>query len=90
MIHKFEEEFFKICSEIIAENKSPQEWREIESDDMFQYKMYEGGFDGDDMKFCFAVYIEDQEYWFQISLETVQKIHDNTITEIEVKQAKKY
>ena len=87
MIHKFEKEFFKICNEIIAENKSIEEWAEIESDDQFQSVIYEGGFDGTEMEFCFSVYIEKQEYWFQLPLKSIHEIHNNNIIEIEIIEA---
>ncbi len=87
MIHKFEEEFYEICKEIIAENKSIEEWAEIESDDQFQSVIYEGGFDATEMAFCFSVYIEKQEYWFQLPLKSIHKIHSKNITEIEITEA---
>jgi hypothetical protein len=68
------EEFVKMCQEIIAENKSPDEWAEIESDDMFQSDNYEGGFEAIEMEFCFSVFVDDVEYWFQISLEEAERI----------------
>jgi len=74
MILKFEEEFYEICKEIIAENKSIEEWAEIESDDQFQSAIYEGGFDATEMAFCFSVYIEKQEYWFQLPLTQILQL----------------
>ena len=38
-------EFVEICGEIHAENLTVAEWREIESDDMFQSEHFCGGFE---------------------------------------------
>jgi hypothetical protein len=53
MRHEIDKYLKKICSQIIAENKSEEEWSEIESDDMFVLTAYEGGFDATEMMFCF-------------------------------------
>jgi len=87
MLHKIEKDFLDICKEIITENKTVAEWAEIESDDMFQSGKYEGGFDATGMEFCFSVYIEDVEYWFQLSLDTIYKINDKVIDQIEAVRA---
>jgi hypothetical protein len=78
------------CKEIIAENKTVAEWAEIESDDMFQAGRYEGGFDATGMEFCFSVCIDDVEYWFELSLDTIYKINDKAITAIEVVNSDQY
>jgi len=44
MTHLLNENFIKIAREIVDENKSPKEWVEIESSDMFQEGNYVGGF----------------------------------------------
>ena len=87
MVHKFKDEFYIICKEILAENKSIEEWAEIESDDMFQAGIYEGGFDATGMEFCFSVYENDNEYWFQFPLDLVEKFDNKSITEVEVTNA---
>lgn len=43
MEHKINTEFYEVCRQIVSENKSTSEWANIESDDMFQTDMYEGG-----------------------------------------------
>jgi hypothetical protein len=64
-----------LCREIVAENKSVEEWAEIESDDMFETESYEGGFDATEEAFCFSHYTEDgEESWFQLTLSEVQAI----------------
>ena len=87
MTHKFEKYFFDICRRIVLENKTIEEWAEIESDDMFQKGNYEGGFDATGMEFSFCVYINDIEYWFQLTLDSVHKIYSNELTEIEILKA---
>ncbi|MCG8333086.1 MAG: hypothetical protein MJE63_01110 [Proteobacteria bacterium] len=72
---KIDEEFFLICKEIIDENKSEDEWSEIESDDMFQSASYCGGYDADEESFCFSYYDSDKkEFWFQITLKEVKTV----------------
>ena len=67
------EELKEIFKEIIDKDLSIEEWGLIESDDMFQTKLFEGGFDNTEREFTFSYYGED-EYWFQLSLDTIQEI----------------
>ena len=76
MDHQIDDEFRSICQEIVAEDKTEDEWAEIESSDMFQTQKYCGGFEALEEEFCFSAYLTDGEYWFQISLEQVQRIAD--------------
>jgi hypothetical protein len=87
MIHKFEQDFLAICKQIVLENKTNEQWAEIESDDMFQEGNYEGGFDATGMEFTFCIYISNIEYWFQLTLENAHKVYTNELTEIEVLKA---
>jgi hypothetical protein len=87
MIHKFEQDLLAICKQIVLENKTNEQWAEIESDDMFQEGNYEGGFDATGMEFTFCIYISNIEYWFQLTLENVHKVYTNELTEIEVLKA---
>ena len=84
MLHKLEAEFYLICKEIIKENKTLAAWAEIESDDLFQSGNYEGGFDSTEMEFCFRVFVNSNEFWFQLSLDSVRKVNQNLLTEIEI------
>lgn len=68
-------EFKEICKEIVSENLSETEWSAIESDDMFQSSSFEGGFDATENAFTFSFFTNNKEYWFQLSLEEVQKIY---------------
>ena len=64
-----DDEFLTVCEEILKEDHSLEEWREIESDDMFQYPHYEGGFDATEDAFCFSYYDPSgEEFWFQLTL----------------------
>ncbi|MCA9117824.1 MAG: hypothetical protein KDA79_22290 [Planctomycetaceae bacterium] len=74
MDFRFDDPFRDICQQILDQNKTPDEWSEIESDDMFQHGPYCGGFDATEGEFCFSLYREDGEFWFQVSLEQVRQI----------------
>jgi hypothetical protein len=69
-----DDEFLTICEEILKEGHSLEEWREIESDDMFQTSHYEGGFDATEDAFCFSYFDPDgDELWFQLTLSEIRK-----------------
>lgn len=87
MKHEIEESLRVLCHKILNENKSIEEWSEIESSDMFQEGNYNGGFDSIEEEFCFSVYIDDVEYWFQFPLEDVPKIISREISVIDVRKA---
>lgn len=74
MIHHFTGDFLTLARKILAENKTISEWALLESDDMFQSGKYVGGFDGTEMEFTFSVYEDDEEYWFQLSLEEISEV----------------
>ena len=74
MKHFLSESFFKIVTQIVNEKKSLDEWAEIESDDMFQTEEYVGGYDATEKEFCFGVFIDSCEYWFQLSLDDIHKL----------------
>ncbi len=78
MDYKVDEIFKEICNLILFEKKSLKEWAEIESDDMFQNEKYVGGFDANEMEFCFSMYENGIEYWFQVSLKEVEDIMEVT------------
>jgi len=68
-------EFISICNQIKDKGFSIEQWREIESSDMFQTEHFCGGFDADESEFCFSYFAEDgSEYWFQISIVTAIEI----------------
>ena len=83
-----DKELLEICKKISNKNKSDDEWALIESDDMFQSKYYEGGYDATEEAFCFSYYSHDgKEYWFQLTLEEVYEIIGGSITNISLREA---
>jgi hypothetical protein len=84
MTHTFHHEFYGICSEIISEQKNLDEWAEIQSDDLFQVGIYEGGFSSIEMEFTFSIFLHDDEYWFQLPLYAIPKILNKEITEVQL------
>jgi len=87
MTHKLNNDFLFICKEILEENKLEYEWAEIESDDTFQQGNYEGGFDATAMEFCFSVYENGQEYWFQFPLSDVKLFEQELKIEVDITKA---
>ena len=71
---KITDELREILSKIKGKQLDEAQWAEIESSDMFQSEHYCGGFDADENEFCFSFWDESRvEYWFQFSLEDVNK-----------------
>ena len=87
MQFRFDEAFRGICQQILSENRNLEEWSEMESDDMFQYGPYVGGFDADEGEFCFSVYRADGEYWFQVSLEQIRQIVEGSLEIVDIRLA---
>jgi hypothetical protein len=85
---KVDNELLGIFKEIIHENLTIATWSEIESDDQFQTENFCGGFDATDGEFTFSYFDENKtEYWFQKSLEDIQKIVEGEITELPIRPA---
>ena len=63
-----------ICKEILESKMSLEEWKKSNSEDMFQSDKYCGGFEKKESAFCFSLYSETAEYWFQFSLNDAEKI----------------
>lgn len=83
--HQIKFEFLSLCNDILDENLDLENWRLIESSDQFQTDNYCGGFDAIENEFTFSYYDEEKkEYWFQLSLEDVQKVRDGEIVEVEL------
>ena len=69
------DEFLAICKEIKDKKLSLEEWRLIESCDMFQTSSFCGGFDGIEDAFCFSYYDKERkEFWFQVNLTEIEEI----------------
>ncbi len=78
-------EMASICSQIAAQNYSVAEWAAIESDDWVQSECLEGGFDADEMAFCFSYRADSAEYWFQLTLEEVQQVAHGAMIQIDAR-----
>jgi hypothetical protein len=77
-----------LCREIVGENRSEEEWAEVESDDMFESESYEGGFDATEQAFCFGHFDQEgEEYWFQLTLSEVQAIAQGASPAIDARPA---
>jgi hypothetical protein len=83
---KIDNELRNICQEILDEDKTEEEWKEIPSGDMFQSKQYCGGYE--ENGFWFSYFNDsNREYWFRIALTDISKIISGEITEIDIKEA---
>jgi len=82
-----DEELKTLLSEIQKQRKSEIEWAEIESDDLYQSENYRGGFDATEQEFCFSVFRDGKEYWFQFSLSDVDFLLGNPHGTIQVRLA---
>ena len=83
-----DKELLGICMQIVNAKKTKVEWASIESDDYFQNEPYEGGFDATEDAFCFSYYApDDEEYWFQLTLEEIQDISSGNILIIKIRKA---
>jgi hypothetical protein len=79
MIIPIEQEFKSICIDIASKHLSVKEWSEIESSDMFQSVSFVGGFDADELEFCFSYFDAfNSEFWFQLSLNQIKEISNGT------------
>jgi hypothetical protein len=88
MKHIIDEILISIFKLILAEDKSLNEWAEIESDDMFQKEPYVGGYDADEEAFCFSYFSEKSEYWFQVTIDEINEMVKGNINEVELVEAK--
>jgi hypothetical protein len=82
---RFDDQFREICQQIYSENRDVDEWSELESDDMFQQGVYVGGFDADEREFCFSVYLESGEFWFQVSLDQIGQIVARNLLVVDIR-----
>jgi hypothetical protein len=68
------DELRAIFRQIVAENRTVDEWALIEADDYYQTDHYACGFDATEMAFCFSFYDTDKEIWFQLTLEELDDL----------------
>ena len=77
-----------VCQQIIRENKSDDQWSEIESGDMFQQGSIHGGYEALERAFCFSYYAPTgEELWFQITLPEVEQIVNGQKQSVEARPA---
>jgi len=87
---KVNNELLGILNTINSESRTIEQWRKIESSDMYQTSNYCGGFDSIENEFTFSYYDEKYtEYWFQLSLDKIDKLISGQMTEIEIRIADK-
>lgn len=56
---------------------------------MFQKGSYIGGFDATEQEFCFSVFLDCKEYWFQFSLGEAKEIYQGLINDLDIYAADK-
>jgi hypothetical protein len=82
------DELLGLFREIVKEQKTAEEWAEIESDDMFQSESFCGGYDATEEAFTFSYYDpSSSEYWFQLTLPEVESIVAGSDVPIEARPA---
>ena len=80
-------ELIAICEEIVSQSRAVSEWSAIESCDMFQTEHFCGGFDADELAFCFSWFRGASECWFQITLEEAEGIANGTLRTVQIRPA---
>ena len=87
---KVDQELLEIVRAIKSEGKTSEDWEEIASDDMFQSERFVGGYESIEDGFCFSYYDENQdEYWFQFTLEEVERILSSDLKVLNARPAEK-
>lgn len=84
---EIDEELRSLLREIQLERKSATECAENESDDLIQSENYRGGYDATEMEFCFSLFRNHKEYWFQFSLSDIDTLLRRSDAKIEVRPA---
>ncbi len=85
---KVNNEFIEILKKINSEAKTIEQWRKVESSDMYQTANFCGGFDATEDEFTFSYYGNDSiEYWFQFSIEIIGELINGLIQELELSEA---
>jgi hypothetical protein len=88
VIRHVDEELLQVFRGIAGKAMTHEEWAANESDDMFQTSSYCGGFDADEMEFCFSYFDPaGQEFWFQLPLDEVERIASAGAGEVVLREA---
>jgi hypothetical protein len=84
---KIDFELQLLLKKILDEKLSEEQWKQIESSDMFQSENYIGGFDATEMAFTFSFYSPNgREFWFQLTLDEILMIDRGEIKEIDLRE----
>lgn len=85
------ENFKRICIDIVAQDRNDDEWALVQSDDMFQLEEFEGGYEALERAFCFSYYAADsKEYWFQLTLPEIKEVADGKRSILEVNPSSQF
>jgi len=87
MKHIIDQTLILIFKEILAKEKSKDEWAEIESDDLIQEEPYVGGYDADEEAFCFSYFTEEEEFWFQVTFPEISEVVSGRMKEVNLVKA---
>jgi hypothetical protein len=88
---KIDSELFSVFQEIKSLNLDLKNWSLIESSDQFQTSNYCGGFDATENEFTFSYFDENKnEYWFQLTLNDIEKIVEGIYIEVFMRKAEDY
>lgn len=88
MVITVNKDFLSICKNILEQKLKEEEWAKLESDDMFQEGSFEGGYDADEIAFCFSYYDNNgEEYWFQLTLDEIEKVAYGEMIDFEGRSA---
>lgn len=83
------DDLVQVCHAILRENKTDDEWSEIESDDMFQQGSIHGGYEALEQAFCFSYYAPDgDEFWFQLTLPEIKDVASGQKQLVEIRPAR--
>lgn len=87
---KIDDELLNVFRSIAKESKTMDEWAETESDDLFQSENYLGGYDADEMAFCFSFFDQrGHEYWFQVGFDQIDRILAGELPQLKLSPADK-
>lgn len=82
------QEFIMICKDILKEKRTEEEWAKFESDDMYQSESFVGGYDADEMAFCFSYYnTNGEEFWFQLTHSEIEKVVNGELSKLQSRPA---
>ena len=82
-----DQDFLEIVKDIVQMNHSEEEWAALESSDMFQRGVYNGGYNAEDRFFAFSFKDESNTEWcFSLTLDEVKQISRKEKTVLEIQK----